>query len=111
MNIANIIHNFTWRYLKTIHRHEIHSEQGKTTDDLLAELSQYGHPKLLQMDTGWWCFIEATDATAGAKLTIGSEIRHTHPARAISECLQRVEASGLPKHPTPDTTPPPRLRT
>jgi len=80
-------------------------------DDLLAALSLYGNPKLIKMETGWWCFIESADQDVGAKLTIGSEIRHTHPAHAISECLQRVEASGLPKHPPSGFIPLQRLRT
>ena len=110
MNIMDIIHNFTWQYSAMKHRHENCAEQDKTSDDLLVELSQYGHPKLLQMDSGWWCFIEATDVAAGVKLTIGSEIRHMYPAHAISECLQRVEVSGLPKHSLDSATSPRRLR-
>ena len=110
MNITTIIHNFMWRRSETMRLDDSSANHEKSIDDLLAELSRYGHPKLLQMDTGWWCFIEATDGTAGAKLTIGSEIRHVHPAHAVSECLQRVEVSGLPKHSLDSATSPRRLR-
>ena len=77
---------------------------------MLVELSLHDRSKFLQVDTGWWCFIEATDATAGARLVIGSEINHTHPSDTIAECLHRVEVSGLPKQAQPSATPPKRLR-
>ena len=110
MNIKAIIHNFIWNKSTPLHPHDFNTTHERTTDELLAELSLYGRPKLLLMNTGWWCFIEATDDTAGAKLTIGSEICHGQPSSAISECLERVEVSGLPKQPVPNTTPTLRLR-
>lgn len=70
-----------------------------TAEEMLMELSVYGNPKLIRMQSGWWCFIEAFGSNAGSQLTIGSEINHTHPSNAISECLDRVQASGLQKRP------------
>jgi hypothetical protein len=103
MNIIDIIHNLRWCCKGTMPTQACDHNLENTTDALLAELTQYGNPKLLKMDTGWWCFIESADVKAGAKLTIGSEIRHTHPAHAVSECLKRVEVSGLPRHPPLNT--------
>jgi hypothetical protein len=69
------------------------SDAGKTSDDLLTELSYFGNPKLIKMSTGgWWCFIDSSSEPAGTKLSIGSEIHHAHPIDAIVECLQRVHA-------------------
>lgn len=65
-------------------------------DSLLAQLSVFGDPKLIKMDTGWWCFIEVTGAIAGTRLTVSSANHHTGPASAVAECLQRVQDSGLP---------------
>lgn len=70
-----------------------------TAEEMLVELSMYGNPKLIRMHSGWWCFIEAFGSNAGSQLTIGSEINHRQPINAISECLDRVQASGLQKHP------------
>lgn len=98
MKIASIIHNFIWPKPAPFKPRGQNTIQTRSIEELLAELSFYGRPKLLQTETGWWCFIDATDDSAGAKLTIGSELFHSHPVEAISVCLQRVEASGLPKH-------------
>lgn len=64
-------------------------------DSLLAQLSVFGDPKLIKMDTGWWCFIEVTGASPGTRLTVSSANEHTQPASAVAECLQRVQDSGL----------------
>ena len=71
----------------------------RTADDMLVELSMYGNPKLIRMRSGWWCFIEAFGSDVGSQLTIGSEINHWQPSHAVSECLDRVQASGLQKRP------------
>lgn len=102
-NLNSIIKNFKWCCPTAVQTPACDDPLEKTTDALLAELSQYGNPKLIKMDTGWWCFIESADVGVGAKLTIGSEIRHTHPVHAVSECLKRVEVSGLPRHPPLNT--------
>jgi len=68
-----------------------------TAEEMLVELSMYGNPKLIRMHSGWWCFIEAFSSDVGSQLTIGSEINHRQPSTAISECLDRVQASGLEK--------------
>jgi hypothetical protein len=70
-----------------------------TAEEMLLELSLYGNPKLIRMQSGWWCFIEAFGSDVGSQLTVGSEINHRQPSNAISECLDRVQASGLQKHP------------
>lgn len=99
MKIITIINNFLCRSTDSPLRDDRSAMPRKTTDDLLLELSQYGDPKLLKTDRGWWCFIENVNSAAGARLTIESEIRHHHHGDAISECLERAQASGLLKRP------------
>lgn len=69
----------------------------RTADEVLVELSMYGNPKLLKTPSGWWCFIEVFDANVGSKRTIESEIFHRQPGNAISECLERTQTSGIQK--------------
>lgn len=69
----------------------------RTADEMLVELSMYGNPKLLKTQSGWWCFIEVFDANIGSKHSIESELLHRQPGNAVSECLDRVQASGLKK--------------
>jgi hypothetical protein len=110
MKIITIIHNFIWSKPVPFDHQNRNTSHGRSIEKLLVELSLYGRTKLLQMDTGWWCFIEATDATAGARLVIGSEINHTHPSDAIAECFHSVEGSGFLKQALSSAIPPKRLR-
>jgi hypothetical protein len=97
MNIMNIICNLLCRHTQ----HSPPANSGidfeKSIENLLGQLCCYGHPRLTKLETGWWCYMKENDVGIGVTLNIGSEIRHTHPADAIAECLQRVQASGLPK--------------
>lgn len=101
MNFKNIIRhlNFSDDKSDVVTHHG--AEIKRTVDDMLVELSLYGNPKLIHMQSGWWCFIEVFGDNVGAQLTIGSEINHRQPSSAISECLDRVQASGLKKRPHP----------
>jgi hypothetical protein len=90
LNLSHINSN-----LETHHSVAIKS----TAEEMLVELSMYGNPKLIRMHSGWWCFIEAFVSDVGSQLTIGSEINHRQPSTAISQCLDRVQATGLQKRP------------
>ena len=96
MNICDVFN----KYLRASAASAIHAShcptEGDDIEKLLAELSVFGDPKLIKMDTGWWCFIDAVGATRGTRLTVSSANHHNRPAHAISECLDRVKASGLP---------------
>jgi hypothetical protein len=95
MNIKSIINALSRNNPTSNFHHKPPAEHHTSSDQLLIELSQYGRPKLLQTESGWWCFIEISNPGVGAKFTIGSEIRHRHPMDAIAQCLQRVQDSGL----------------
>jgi hypothetical protein len=97
MNIFNIFWNSKRRNSQQISPTMMGNDIEKSMENLLEELSCYGNPRLAKLDSGWWCYMQASDAVHGVKLNIGSEIRHTHPKAAIAECLQKVRASGSPE--------------
>jgi hypothetical protein len=111
MNIFNIFRNSTRRAAQNRAPGTFGHDFEKSMGNHLEELSLYGNPRLAKLETGWWCYLEASDAGSGVKLSIGSEIRHVHPADAIAECLQRVRASGRPQLTGSKAVTPHRLRT
>jgi hypothetical protein len=97
LNIAHLFNRLILACAASKKNSPICDENSDNIENLLAQLNEFGDPKLIKMDTGWWCFIEAPGAVSGTRLNVSSANQHTHPAQAIAECLDRAQASGLPQ--------------
>jgi hypothetical protein len=59
-------------------------------DQALAELCQWGRPKLFRLPSGWYCFVDIGLNPKGAQITIDSNAFHNSPTLAARECLARA---------------------
>jgi hypothetical protein len=67
------------------------TETGEEVHARLTELAKLGHPRLCQIDGGWYCTVEINVKSAGTRFEVTSGFGHTSPIAALSECVQRVQ--------------------
>ena len=59
-------------------------------DQALTALGHWGRPKLFQLPSGWYCFVDIGLNAQGTLITIDSDAFHASPTLAARECLARA---------------------
>jgi hypothetical protein len=62
-------------------------------EEVLAELTKYGAPRIGQYSSGWCCSVEMRVSSQGVDFKITSGFDNSTPLQAAIACAERVEAT------------------
>jgi hypothetical protein len=64
--------------------------EGKTLEELLDHLCNWGHPVLHKFDDGWYCKINVFVTPTGAEFIVKSEFNSETAKDAAAQCYHRL---------------------
>lgn len=64
-----------------------------TLEEALLELCRYGHPRLSNMQGGWYAKIEVFVTGEGVGFDVASDFKQPTPTAAVNQCFERLQAA------------------
>ena len=62
-----------------------------TLEEILIDLTRYGHPRISHFGSGWRCSVEMNTCAHGTSCNVGSDFGQPTPKAAAQECYERVK--------------------